>query len=209
MAVIPNAETELFCTFLQTAYFIRITPAREIVIAEVKAASIAGTSVTDNVWNNFLLSSYQWYQAYLTDKEFNNSIGVNKYALTFMTPSFNPLDATTYYVGAFFNAAPPTSGGIRRMYMPAPGTIKKIYGWFYNTVSGDAATSSMYLRVNNTTDYLISAAVINNALTTTFDGTGLTIPIVEGDYVEIKWVCPTWATTNPTGVFLTGNVYLE
>ena len=57
----------------------------------------------------------------------------------------------------------------------------------------------MSFRLNNTTDTTLSSAIVNNASYTVVSVTGLSTAVAVGDYYEIKWVTPTWAT-NPTGV---------
>lgn len=111
----------------------------------------------------------------------------------------NVADNTTYYSGGgplSFSA----TAGVRRLYIPTAGIIKSAYCTFNNGVNGTAETSSLYIRVNNTTDYLVSNAVVNNATFTYVLNDALSIPVVAGDYIEYKWVTPAWAT-NPTSVY--------
>lgn len=82
------------------------------------------------------------------------------------------------------------------MYMQTGGT------------QGSNETSSLFLRLNNSTDSLISDAIINNALSTIYSITSLAIPIAAGDYVELKWVTPTWVT-NPTSVRFNAVIYIQ
>ena len=73
---------------------------------------------------------------------------------------------------------------------------------------GTNETSTIVIRKNNTSDTTISTSVVNNAVTTTASGTGLSISVSAGDYIEIKWTAPTW-TTNPTNVRVWGTVYIK
>ena len=118
-----------------------------------------------------------------------------------------PADATTYYFGGAFTNALITTAAIRRLYIPKSGTIKAAYVTFSQT-AGTAETSTISIRLNNTTDTAISAAITNDAAVTTFNNTGLSIAVVAGDYIEIKWVTPTWAT-NPTAVVCNVITYIE
>lgn len=80
---------------------------------------------------------------------------------------------------------------------------------FANTGTlGSTEASTLSVRVNNTTDYLISNAVIHDAAQTVFNNTAMSAPVSEGDYIEIKWVAPTWAT-NPTNVRPSATIYVE
>lgn len=132
----------------------------------------------------------------------------SSYAMQFIASGGSPADATSYYIGPWAGAQVTSalSGANRRMYIPHAMTISVVYGVFVQSTPGTNETSSIYIRVNNTTDYLISNAVVNNASLTTFNGTGLSIPVSAGDYIEIKWTTPTWAT-NPLTVTLWGIIF--
>lgn len=122
---------------------------------------------------------------------------------------FSPADATTYYFGSQFSVATGTTANIKRIYIPTTGTITKVYVTI--NVAGTLATSetSTYsIRLNNTTDTQISAAVTMTATTQTFSNTGLSIAVTAGDYIEIKLVTATWVT-NPTNVSQTAVIYIE
>lgn len=135
---------------------------------------------------------------------FRKGIG---YVLQAAGASFSPTDATTYFFGGLPSVFPTTSAAIERLYVPKTGTIKAAF-IFCNQSTGSNETSSMSVRVNNTTDYLISNAVTNDASGTAFNNQVMSVPVTAGDYIEIKWVCPTWAT-NPTGVRPTVILYVE
>jgi len=123
--------------------------------------------------------------------------------------NLSPADATTYYTGCFNAQAPTTTADRTRCYIPKTGTVKVIYGviWVATTL-GSSETSTINFRLNNTTDTAISSSVVANAVTTTFSNTGLSIAVTAGNYFELKWVCPTWAT-NPTAVRVAAMVYIE
>jgi hypothetical protein len=115
-----------------------------------------------------------------------------------------PGDATTYYFGCMTAS---TTGGNARCYIPKVATVKAVYGTFVNT-GGSAETSTLSFRLNNATDTTITAAATNGSTVTTFSNSGLSISVTAGDYFEIKWVTPTWAT-NPPSLQLSAIVYLE
>lgn len=122
----------------------------------------------------------------------------NKFVRDILLGTLSPADATTYYIGQ--GSGWSTTPALRRMYIPSACTITKFYGWFGQT-AGTAETSSIYVRVNNTTDTLISSSVINNVSgATTFSNASMSLVLAAGDYIEIKWVTPTWVT-NPSGTF--------
>ena len=132
------------------------------------------------------------------------------YTINFSAGGGNPADATTYYLGSTINVTvvSATTGGLRRMYIPQNAIIDSVYGTIFNTVNGTSETSSIYIRVNNTTDTLITNSLINNAQVTSFSGTGLGISVTAGQYIELKWITPTWVT-NPATISIWGTIYFK
>lgn len=125
--------------------------------------------------------------------------------LTDMT-AFSPADATTYYWG---NIVLTTTAALNRVYIPKTGTIKAAYGYCnVGGTLGSAQNSTYAIRLNNTTDITISSTVQHTAASVAFNATGLTQAVTAGDYVEIKWTCPTW-TTNPTQIRQQIVLYIE
>lgn len=122
--------------------------------------------------------------------------------------SFNPADATTYFFGSLGVAGVASSGGSRRLYVPKAGTIRSCYLYFFNGATGSAETSTMSIRVDNTSDTTVSDAVTNDAQPTVFGNASLATRVAEGSYIEMKWVTPTWVS-NPTGVRLSAVIYIE
>lgn len=119
----------------------------------------------------------------------------------------SPADSTNYYLGA--NGRPLVSTeGQTKMYVPKAGTLKVAeVWWFAATVAGSGENISVYFRLNGTTDTLI-ATVGDTASGKRFSNTGLSIALAQGDYFEIKVVCPAWAT-NPAGVQIGFSLYIE
>jgi hypothetical protein len=114
--------------------------------------------------------------------------------------AFNPADATTYYFGVWESKAPNTTAAFRRIYIvDRPGIITGCHVIITASGLGSAETSTMSIRHNNTTDTTISSAITVTTSLQVFSNTGLSIAVSIGDYIEFKWVTPTWGT-NPTGV---------
>ena len=147
----------------------------------------------------------------LTEKSYNSLADkptLTGYALTVQSPTWDPdpADGVTYYLG--LQADPPaTTAGFRRIYVPKAGTITIAHLSMYAGTAGSAENISVYIRLNNTTDYLVKT-VGASASYRIFDNASLAIAVVAGDYIEIKIVCPTWAS-NPFYVNMTGSVYIE
>lgn len=116
-------------------------------------------------------------------------------------PSSSPLDATTYYFGGIYDQVLQSTANLSGFKVPTAMTIK---GYSINVrvtgALGSSETSTIYMRVNNTTDNTIISTLTATATSTTFAGTlGSPISLAAGDTFEIKWVTPTWAT-NPTNM---------
>ena len=132
----------------------------------------------------------------------------NKYQINVGTgATFNPADSTTYYFGYDFQAAPTTTAATyKKVYMPTNGTITNAY----ITWNGGVPTAedlSIYIRKNNTTDYLIATIGTADAVKL-FSNTNLSVPVAQGDYIELKIVCPAWVA-NPTTVVLSGTIQIQ
>lgn len=135
------------------------------------------------------------------------------YSLQMMTrDSLNPVDSSYYYFGfcGMMWAQGPSGGinGVRRCYITKSGVISGLIGTFYQGLGASAESSSIYIRLNNTTDYLVSNSVLNNVVVSVYQNFNLNIPVSAGDYVEIKWETPAWAT-NPTGVYGNASISID
>lgn len=116
-------------------------------------------------------------------------------------------DATTYYLGG--NLAQNGNPDRCRIYFPIGGTV--IVADFVSLVTGtlaSAETSSAWVRINNTTDYLISNAIQCDQVNERFVNSALSIAVNAGDYFEIKWTAPTFAT-NPTNTRQWGVIMVQ
>lgn len=114
-----------------------------------------------------------------------------------------PGDATTYYVGVNNYSTTIASGA--RVIIPVSGTINTCYVtfWVAGTLSS-SQTSTVSLRLNNTTDTTISSATTQSSASQTFSNTSMGLSVSAGDYIVVKWVTPTW-TTNPTNLSITAS----
>ena len=133
----------------------------------------------------------------------NNSVG---YALAVQALTSSPTDAQTVYFGNM-PKAPITTANVSKVYIPKSGILKRAEIYCYSGTAGTAESWSMYVRHQNTTDYLI-AAVASATSERIFSNNALAIPVTAGDYIEIKGVQPTWAT-NPLTTIYGGYVYIE
>lgn len=128
------------------------------------------------------------------------------YTLSVQALTSSPTDAQTVYFGQL-PKAPVTAAATSKVYIPKTGTIKRAQVYCYSGTAGTAESWSLYVRHNNTTDYLI-ATLTSATNERIFSNNALTIAVTAGDYIEIKGVQPTWAT-NPLTTIYGGYVYIE
>ena len=158
-------------------------------------------------------TSKPWRYGYFTEISLNGQTLTTKiatigYTLQASTIGFSPTDATTYYFGNI----PITPNALPQLFninIPRTGTIKKAYASIY-VISGLATseTSTMSIRLNDTSDITISSAIKCDATYQTFSNTNLSTAVSAGDQISIKWVTPTWAT-NPGAVYISATIWIE
>lgn len=130
-----------------------------------------------------------------------------KYATLFAQFStVNPSNNTTRYFGNH----PRTIQGSAdqsKIFIRAAGSIKIAdFYTFANGTAGSNENISLYIRLNNTTDTLIQTVGLATA-ERIFTNSALSITVADGDYIELKFVFPTWATP-PTQLTGAGNLYI-
>lgn len=128
------------------------------------------------------------------------------YAINVQALTSSPADGATVYFG-MLPKAPVTVAGTSKVYIRKAGTIKIAEIYCYSGTAGTNEAWSLYIRVNNTTDYLIATLSVNTN-ERVFSNAGLNIPVSAGDYFEIKGIQPTWAT-NPLTCIYAGYIYIE
>lgn len=131
---------------------------------------------------------------------------IKGYAINVQALTSSPTDGQTVYFGNL-PKAPTTTANISKIYIRKAGTIKIAEIYCYSGTAGTNEAWSLYIRKNNTTDYLIAtvSAVTSERV---FSNTGLSIDVAVGDYIEIKGVQPTWST-NPLTTIYGGYIYIE
>jgi hypothetical protein len=128
------------------------------------------------------------------------------YTLSVQALTSSPADNATVYFGQL-PKVPQTVADRSKVYIPKSGTITRAMVYTYSGTAGTNQNWSLYIRLNNTTDTLIETlgAATNERV---FDNDSLSIPVVAGDYFEIKGVQPSWPT-NPATTIYGGYVYIE
>ena len=128
------------------------------------------------------------------------------YTLTVQALTSSPGDGATVYFGQL-PKAPISTANVSKVYVRKAGTIKIAQIYCYSGTAGTNESWSLYIRKNNTTDYLIATVAVA-ASERIFTNSNLNIPMIAGDYFEIKSVQPTWAT-NPLTTIYGGYIYIE
>lgn len=115
----------------------------------------------------------------------------------------NPADATTYFCGTLITSvAWTTTEASGRGFVVQTGTlIRMIVHLFNNGTNGTSETSTMYFRLNNTTDTtgVTTVATDSGSAFRALDSGAISGAVTVGDYFNNKWITPTWAT-NPTSL---------
>ena len=120
---------------------------------------------------------------------------------------WSPADSTTYYWGSIPDLAPSATADIKRIYIPVTGTITRVTVFTYTNGTNSSDTDSIYLRLNNSSDTLISSSHTYTADSEIITNSSLSISITAGDYVEFKQVVGV-LTTNPTNVYVSGQILI-
>lgn len=128
------------------------------------------------------------------------------YAINVQALTSAPVDAQTIYFGTL-PKTPVTTAGQSKIYIRKTGIIRIAEIYSYSGTAGTSENWSIYIRKNNTTDYLIAtvAAAANERV---FSNSALAIAVAAGDYIEIKVVNPTWAT-NPNTTIFGGYIFVQ
>jgi|WetSurMetagenome_2_1015567.scaffolds.fasta_scaffold354198_1 hypothetical protein len=130
------------------------------------------------------------------------------YVLSGHCDSFNPTNSSTYAIGGNSPAPASVFGTIERVPIPFAGSIKQAsVMWYASGSAGSSENIQALIRLGNSSDIAIQT-IGSTAAAKTFSVTGLNQAVVQNNYIEIKLICPAWATP-PTGVRLTWCVYIE
>ena len=137
---------------------------------------------------------------------------ITGYAVNLIAGAFSGNEGNTYYWGNI-TSVPTTTATRARIYIIKAGTIKaaSIYEWCDQNSEGDTGNWSIYIRKNNTTDYLVESKdeAINYGYYVHFSNTSLSIAVSVGDYIEIKEVMPSLWLQGQGTTYRTGTIYIE
>lgn len=131
-----------------------------------------------------------------------------RYAFPISATVHNPLASTTYYFSNLPSPPGTGAGALNRLYIPLASTLLIVGVHYLCSTLGSSEQGAIYLRVNDTTDYTISATAEWDAALAVAASGVLGLPLVEtelteADFIQIKVVTPAWVTA-PTGVVYWG-----
>lgn len=130
------------------------------------------------------------------------------YTLPLVAGVINPAnDSEVNYWGSFSAKSPDVTANRERVYIPKAGTIKGVNVVMYAGTAGTGENISLHIGLNNTTFTLV-ATVGTTSNPRIFTNNALSIPVVVGDYIAMRWTFPVWAT-NPSATYVGGTVYIE
>jgi hypothetical protein len=142
------------------------------------------------------------------DAATKNYVDANRgYSINVLAMVSSPVDGETTYFG-ILPAPPSTTEGQSKIYIRRAGTIKIAEIYSYSATAGTAESWSMKVRLNGATDYPVGADQSVSANERIWSNTSINIPVIPGDYIQIKSVQPTWAT-NPDQTTFGGYIYIE
>lgn len=128
------------------------------------------------------------------------------YTLTSQASQINFANATTYYFGGFAGSQPTSVAALVPLTAPKAGVLTNVHLIFWvNGTLASAGSCALSVRINNTTDYLVTNSLALTSVTNKVNVDSLSIPIAEDDEIEFKLLTPTWGTP-PTQVRIFGNI---
>ena len=164
-------------------------------------ADLISTDIVDE--NGDAYSDFDTWRSENTG--FNTAAG-GSVAYFVQCTSSSPANGGTNYFGGYPKGLV-TSANISKVFIQKSGTIKTVTINCYSGTAGTNQNWTLSIRLNNTTDYPIETiGIATNERK--FNNELLNIPVVKGDYFEIKCSNPTWGTP-PLTTAMSGNVIVE
>ena len=124
--------------------------------------------------------------------------------------SFNPADSTTYYMSDTPTLPPGATATSRKLKLPVPSVLvaARIETIVAGTLAAGDESTTISLRLNNTTDSTISSAVKFTTVAQTLMITGLNISVATTDDFQLKVVTPAFST-NPTTCYISTTLFFQ
>ncbi len=122
------------------------------------------------------------------------------YSLHIQASAYNPARNTTVYFGGAPIVPNNDIGIAGKIFITKPGTIVAAALAAYSATAGTNQDWSMYIRVNDSSDFLIQSLGVATT-ERAWINSALNIPVVAGDYLNIKSVHPNWETVPGSTVY--------
>ncbi|RIA08221.1 hypothetical protein OE09_0030 [Flavobacteriaceae bacterium MAR_2010_72] len=130
----------------------------------------------------------------------------SSYTIGVQAHSIDPEDNEIRYFGNM-PKAPQKESNKNKVFIRQQGSIKGIEIYCYSETAGSNENWSLYLRINDKKDYLIST-ISTSTNERIFSNHLIDIDLKEGDYFEIKSVNPDWSI-NPTKTTFGGYIKIN
>lgn len=141
----------------------------------------------------------------------NYGVGTDTFTLRFTIANVAPADNQNYIL-ADITPNLNTTGTLYKVTFPFACKLVGAGINVINLVSNATTEASTFnFRLNNSTDTLLSNAVVMSGAANTFNVyniTGLSTNIAANDTAQIKWTTPVWAT-NPSAAYIVVHCYFE
>lgn len=163
-------------------------------VQSIASAGVSGQMLTSNG-----ASALPTFQAKNGSYQLTISTGINS----------SVTDGATYFISETEPLNTRTSSGttIQKLIVPYTGSMVAAYGLVTNTGTSSADNVSIIIRINNTTDVTVTSSLQLTATSNPIVNTALNTAVTAGDFLEVKFVSPTWGT-NPTSVSMSLSILL-
>lgn len=166
----------------------------------IGTVSTTGFQMTNGAASNYIIKSDS--QGVATWQE-----DVDTFFMRLNASSLSLAASTTYYGAVLSVASVITSSTFHRYITPFSCKIIGYHVYSYNaTTTASAGTSSLWLRVNKTTDYLLTSTISFAGappVASEYANNSSSITLNANDIIEFKLITPAWATPPANaGVFL-------
>ena len=150
------------------------------------------------------------YRFYHSGAWVTNTMHHDFITLGLSAASFNPADSTTYYMSDTPTLPPGATATSRKLKLPVPSVLvaARIETIVAGTLAAGDESTTISLRLNNTTDSTISSAVKFTTVAQTLMITGLNISVATTDDFQLKVVTPAFST-NPTTCYISTTLFFQ
>lgn len=184
------------------------------LIRDEFSSTVPITTITNNAGAAFRIrfesSGAAWLNVDASGDALMLGVGVKSYTITAASGSLaSPLDSSTYLFGSNLGITPSTTAdGRSRIPIPITGTVVKwsVKFWVSSTL-GTTEDVTCDLLLNGATGFGTILVDWDAIHVQGISGT-LSQTVTAGDYINVRFVTPAWAT-NPAAVFAYATIVIE